>query len=72
MSCQFSIATRAGSGSEIQQCFTPDCLNRERRQGDTKMPIVIPEELLARTAEMVCYFLTAVGSVLGFLFLPRG
>lgn len=36
------------------------------------MPIVIPEELLARTAEMVCYFLTAVGSVLGFLFLPRG
>ena len=32
----------------------------------------IPEELLARTVEMMCYFLTAIGGVLSWLLMPRG
>ena len=35
------------------------------------MPVFISEEILARTAEIVCYFLTALGGVISFLFMPR-
>jgi hypothetical protein len=36
------------------------------------MPFFLPEELLTCTVEMVCYFLTAVGGLVGLLFMPRG
>ena len=33
---------------------------------------LLPDALLAGAVEMACYFFTAVGMVLGFVFMPRG
>ncbi len=36
------------------------------------MVTFLPTELLAGAMDMVCYFVTAFGVVLSFLFMPRG